>query len=70
MELLRLIRLEEVNHFLRSKELRKELELNKVGEIASHFGFTSRGHFSASYQNYFGESASQTLSKANMIGTM
>ena len=69
MELLRLIRLEEVNHFLRSKDLRKELELNKVGEIASHFGFTSRGHFSASYQNHFGESPRQTLSKANIIDT-
>ena len=62
MELLRLIRLEEVNHFLRSKELRGELKLNKVGEIASHFGFTSRGHFSASYQNHFGESPRHTLS--------
>ena len=65
MELLRLIRLEEVNHFLRSKELRKELGLNKVGEIASHFGFTSRGHFSASYQNHFSESPRQTLSKTD-----
>ena len=70
MELLRLIRLEEVNHFLRSKELRRELKLNKVGEIASHFGFSSRGHFSASYQNQFGESPRQTLSKANINHTM
>jgi len=69
MEVLRLIRLEEVNHFLRSKELRRELKLNKVGEIASHFGFTSRGHFSASYQNHFGESPRQTLSKANLVHT-
>ena len=67
MELLRLIRLEEVNHFLRSKELQRESKLNKVGEISSHFGFSSRGHFSASYQNHFGESPRQTLSKANMI---
>ena len=70
MELLRLIRLEEVNHFLRSHDLRRESDLNKVGEIASHFGFSSRGHFSASYQNHFGESPRQTLSKANMIDMM
>ena len=31
MELLRLIRLEQVNCVLRSNELRKSLELNKVG---------------------------------------
>ena len=64
MELLRLIRLEQVNCVLRSNELRKSLELSKVGDIANHFGFASRGHFSASYQSQYGETPRQTLSKA------
>ena len=64
MELLRLIRLEQVNCVLRSNELRKSLELNKVGDIANYFGFSSRGHFSAAYQNQYGETPRQTLSKA------
>ena len=71
MELLRLIRLEQVNHVLRSNEARKSLGLDKIGDIAHHFGFTSRGHFSASYQSYFGETPRQTLSDARhqLIGT-
>lgn len=65
MELLRLIRLEQVNFHLRCSELRAALDLKKVGDIANHFGFSSRGHFSAAYQNHFGETPRQTLSKAN-----
>lgn len=65
MELLRLIRLEQVNFHLRCSELREELNLKKVGDIANHFGFSSRGHFSAAYQNHFDETPRQTLSKAN-----
>ena len=64
MELLRLIRLEQVNRVLRSNELRKSLELNKVGDVANYFGFSSRGHFSAAYQSQYGETPRQTLSKA------
>ena len=66
MELLRSIRLEQVNWALRSNETRKSLDLNKIGEIANHFGFTSRGHFSAAYQNHFGETPRQTLKNANL----
>ena len=65
MELLRLIRLEQVNKTLRSNEIRESLELKKVGDVASHFGFTSRGHFSAAYQNQYGETPRQTLLKTN-----
>ena len=64
MELLRMIRLEQVNYVLRSNELRNSLELHKIGDIADHFGFTSRGHFSASYQSYFGETPRKTLAGA------
>ncbi len=65
MEILRLIRLEQVNCVLRSIELRNSLELSKVGDVANHFGFTSRGHFSAAYQNQYGETPRQTLLNAN-----
>ena len=70
MELLRLIRLEQVNYVLRSHEIRKSLGIYKIGDVAHHFGFTSRGHFSASYQSYFGETPRQTLahSKHQPIG--
>jgi len=70
MEILRLIRLEQVNYVLRSHELRKTLGIYKIGDVAHHFGFTSRGHFSASYQSYFGETPRQTLahSKHQQIG--
>ena len=64
MELLRLIRLEQVNYVLRSNELRRSLGIYKIGDIAQHFGFTSRGHFSASYQSYFGETPRKTLADA------
>ena len=59
-----MIRLEQVNYMLRSNELRNSLELHKIGDIADHFGFTSRGHFSASYQSYFGETPRKTLAGA------
>ena len=63
MELLRLIRLEQVNKTLRSNKIRESLELTKIGDVASYFGFTSRGHFSAAYQNQYGETPRQTLLK-------
>ena len=63
MELLRDIRLEQVNVMLRSEKARASLKLNTVGAIAAHFGFTSRGHFSAAYQKYFEETPKQTLTK-------
>ena len=65
MELLKLIRLEQVNKTLRSNKIRESLELTKIGDVASYFGFISRGHFSATYQNQYGETPKQTLLKAN-----
>ena len=63
MELLKIIRLEQVNWMLRSEEARTEASLHSVAEIANHFNFLSRGHFSRAYQNQFQESPSQTLQK-------
>ncbi len=67
MELLKSIRLEQVNRVLRSNAIRQSLELSKVGDVAHHFGFTSRGHFSAAYQSQFGESPRQTLNKSKLL---
>ena len=35
-----------------------------VGDIAQRFGFRSRGHFAAAYQEQYGQSPSQTLNRA------
>ena len=64
MELLKRIRLQQVNGMLRSEELRHAAGLHTVTEVAQHFGFHSRGHFAKSYQQLFAESPSTTLSQA------
>ena len=64
MELIKVIRLEQVNWVLRSEERRLSLQLNTVGEIAEFFGFHSRGHFSAAYRKHFQEMPRQTFSNA------
>lgn len=61
MELMKIIRLEQVNWMLRSEEARSKATLRNVTEIAQHFNFNSRGHFARAYQNLFEESPSQTL---------
>lgn len=61
MELLKTIRLEQVNWMLRNKDARAEAALQNVSDIAKHFNFYSRGHFARAYQNLFHENPSQTL---------
>ena len=63
MELLKRIRLQQVNGMLHSEELRRAAGLYTVTEVAQHFGFHSRGHFARAYQQLFGESPSMTLSQ-------
>ena len=64
MELLKRIRLQQVNGMLRCEELRHAAGLHTVTEVAQHFGFHSRGHFAKAYQQLFAESPSTTLSQA------
>jgi len=64
MELLKRIRLQQVNGMLRSEELRHAAGLHTVKEVAQHFGFHSRGHFAKDYQQLYAESPSSTLSQA------
>ena len=41
-----------------------------VGDIAQRFGFRSRGHFAAAYQEQYGQSPSQTLNSGLKNGVM
>ena len=61
MELLRSIRLEQVNWMLRSPATRVAANLHSVSEVAQHFGFRSRGNFAAIYRQHFEESPRDTL---------
>lgn len=63
MEVLKHIRLQQVNGMLHSEELRHAAGLHTVTEVAQHFGFHSRGHFAKAYQQLFAESPSSTLSQ-------
>lgn len=61
MELMKMIRLQEVHRLLRSEIGRATSGLTSVSEIASHYGFRSRGHFAKAYQEQFEENPRTTL---------
>lgn len=61
MELLRIIRLQQVHTLLRCHETRKSAQLSTVSEVAEHCGFRSRGHFARAYRAHFGETPRTTL---------
>ena len=65
IELLRAQRLERVHQELRTSfDQEQPMPSASVGEIAQRFGFRSRGHFAAAYQEQYGQSPSQTLNQA------
>jgi len=64
IELLRAQRLERVHQALLAGNQEPALSTASVGDIAQRFGFRSRGHFSAAYQEQYGQSPSQTLNQA------
>ena len=61
MELLRYIRLHRVNAALADPSIRQKLGLERVQEVARHYGFLSRGHFARAYQDLFECSPAATL---------
>lgn len=61
MELLRTIRLQQVNTLLRSPEARQQHALYTVSDISEHCGFRSRGHFARAYRTHFDETPRATL---------
>ena len=64
IELLRAQRLERVHQALLAGNQEPAPSIALVGEIAQRFGFRSRGHFAAAYQEQYGQSPSQTLNQA------
>jgi AraC family ethanolamine operon transcriptional activator len=61
MELLRIIRLQQVHTLLRCHKTRKSAHLSTISEVAQHCGFRSRGHFARAYRAHFGETPRATL---------
>ena len=64
IELLRAQRLERVHQALLSVIQEPVPSPASVGDIARRFGFRSRGHFAAAYQEQYGQTPSQTLNQA------
>ena len=64
MEIMKRVRLEQVNWILRKPDVRTDKKLRTISEIAQHYGFQSRGHFAKAYQQVFAESPSETWLKS------
>ena len=64
MEIMKRVRLEQVNWILRSQNARENKNFRTISAIAQHYGFQSRGHFAKAYQQVFEESPSETLLKS------
>ncbi|WP_114994111.1 helix-turn-helix domain-containing protein [Synechococcus sp. UW179A] len=64
MEMMKRVRLEQVNWILRSPDARADKRFRTISEIAQHYGFQSRGHFAKAYQQVFAESPSETWLKS------
>ena len=64
MDVLKNIRLEQARAVMCSKDLQYQLQLNKVINIAKHYGFESRPHFAKSYQAMYGMTPAESLSNS------
>tara|TARA_Y100001933_G_scaffold239403_1_gene263917 strand:- start:569 stop:1588 length:1020 start_codon:yes stop_codon:yes gene_type:complete len=64
MEIMKRVRLEQVNWILRKPDVRADQKFRTISEIAMHYGFQSRGHFAKAYQQVFAESPSETWLKS------
>ena len=64
MEMMKRVRLEQVNWILRTPEARLDKNFRTISEIAQYYGFQSRGHFAKAYQQIFEESPSETWLKS------
>ena len=62
VEVVRSVRLHQARHALLDAEFCKKNNLNGVIDIANHFGFSSRSHFSRYYKKCFSESPRQSFS--------
>ncbi|CAI8371313.1 MAG: HTH-type transcriptional activator RhaS [Cyanobium sp. ARS6] len=64
MEIMKRVRLEQVNWILRSPDARADKDFKTISEIAQYYRFQSRGHFAKAYQQVFAESPSETWLKS------
>ena len=64
MEMMKRVRLEQVNWILRSPEIRFDQNFKTITEVAQYFRFQSRGHFAKAYQQIFHETPSETWLKS------
>ena len=64
MEIMKRVRLEQVNWILRKPDVRVDKKFRTISDIAQHYGFQSRGHFAKAYQQVFAESPSETWLKS------
>ena len=63
MQLLKQIRLQQVQNLLMDHDRQHQLGTRSVSSIAQQFGFTAPNHFARDYKIMFGEGPSQTLSR-------
>jgi AraC family ethanolamine operon transcriptional activator len=61
MDVLKNIRLEQAHAVISNKTLQYQLRLNKVIDIAKHYGFESRPHFAKNYQAMYGMTPVESL---------
>ena len=66
MEMMKRVRLEQVNWILRSSEACEDERFTTISQVAQHYGFQSRGHFAKAYQNLFAETPSETWLKSTI----
>ena len=64
IEMMTQIRLEESRRVLLNSELRYELKLRSIREIAIHFGFKHQGRYARRYATTYDELPSQTIERA------
>ena len=66
MQLLKQIRLQQVQHTLLNPSRQALLGTRSIQGIASHYGFMARNHFACDYRLMFDESPSQTLQRQGL----
>ena len=64
IEMMTQIRLEESRRVLLNSELRYNLKLRSIRDIAIHFGFKHQGRYARRYATVYGELPSQTIERA------
>ncbi|WP_156098125.1 helix-turn-helix transcriptional regulator [Synechococcus sp. KORDI-100] len=63
MQLLKQIRLQQVQNLLTDPEQQQQLGTLSIHAIAKRFGFTAPNHFARDYKTMFGENPGQTFSR-------